>query len=203
MILISRIKKTIIFITLFFLFSCETLNDLAGLSKPEFDNSLADATPELVLPPDFGKKASPGEQPRNVQRNVMANAGNFMPPPNVQSAYPRITNYIAPRIQVPSSSTPSDSLEQFQENRKFTIGEWVYRQYVDGFKQGNLYYRPVYDKGYNFSRRYVPDRNVFSFHNTPTESYSSATDYAPETQNVPLSSIEEEFQRLDQLPVLE
>ena len=49
----------------------------------------------------------------------------------------------------------------------FTIGEWVDGQYVQGFKQGNLYYKPIYDKGYNFSRRYLPDQNVSSFLNQP------------------------------------
>ncbi len=201
MILINSLKKTIAFVALFFLFSCETFNDLAGLSKQEFDDSLASDTPELVLPPDFGKKATPGEEPRNMQRNDgFANTRNFMPPQNFQPAYPRVTNYVAPRTRVPSSSTPSHSLEQFKENRKFTIGEWVYSQYVDGFKRGNLYYRPIYDKGYNFSRRYVPDRNVFSFQNTSQESFSSAERYTPETRT---HSTESEFQSLDQLPILE
>ena len=72
-----------------------------------------------------------------------------------QAVYPRITNYYSPKINVQSSPTPSDSLERFKQNKKFTIGEWVYSQYVDGFKRGNLYYRPVYDK-LQFSRRYIP-----------------------------------------------
>ena len=28
-------------------------------------------------------------------------------------------------------------------------------------KEGNIYYKPVYDKGYNFSRRYLPTKYRF------------------------------------------
>ena len=55
-----------------------------------------------------------------------------------QTINPRITNYLSPRINVQSSPTPSDSLEKFKINKKFTIGEWVYSQYVDGFKRGKF-----------------------------------------------------------------
>ena len=54
---------------------------------------------------------------------------------NYQTVNPRITNYYSPKINVQSSPTPSDSLEKFKQNKKFTIGEWVYSQYVDGLKE--------------------------------------------------------------------
>ena len=49
-------KRLLILIFSFLSTSCETINELAGLSKPSFDDSLAEETPELVLPPDFGKE---------------------------------------------------------------------------------------------------------------------------------------------------
>ena len=116
-----------------------------------------------------------------------------------QTVNPRVTNFFSPKINVDSSSTPSDSLERFKQNKRFTIGEWVYSQYVDGFKRGNIYYRPVYDKGYNFSRRYVPDRNVASFQSTPyLENY-----LPPDNEFVKPSSEPMEYESLDQLPVLD
>ena len=96
-----------------------------------------------------------------IEEREIVSQSTYQPPQvtqplsGYQAVYPRITNYYSPKINVQSSPTPSDSLERFKQNKKFTIGEWVYSQYVDGFKRGNLYYRPVYDKGYNFSRRYI------------------------------------------------
>ena len=111
---------------------------------------------------------------------------------------PRITNYVAPKVsQV--SPTPSHSLEKFKSNKKFTIGEWVYKQYVDGFKNGNIYYRPIYDKGYNFSRRYVPEQNIYSGQNysMPDNGYFSQAPTPTQNPNQDL-----EFNSIDQLPVL-
>ena len=47
----------LILIFFFFIASCETINDLTGMGKPDIDDSLALETPDLVLPPDFGKGA--------------------------------------------------------------------------------------------------------------------------------------------------
>ncbi len=151
--------RLVIFI--FLLNSCETLQDFAGLSKPDLENDIFDQTPDLILPPDFNKVA---RQSNKVSRKPIVNPieeNDFQF--QSQSVQPRVTNFIAPSINIESSPTPSDSLERFKENKKFTIGQWVYGRYVEGFKQGNLYYRPIYDKGYNFSRRYIPDQNVSSF----------------------------------------
>ena len=87
------------------------------------------------------------------------------------------------------------------KNKKFTIGEWVYSQYVDGFKRGNLYYRPVYDKGYNFSRRYMPDRNVASFQ-SPQLINKEQTDQRIKS-NLTNTSEEYNFESLDQLPIID
>ena len=102
---------------------------------------------------------------------------------------------------MPSSLTPSDSLEKFKENKRFTIGEWVYGQYVDSFRRGNLYYRPVYDKGYNFSRRYIPEQNIIS-HQSIQRPIQQTNRFIPPQENLD-SQIQNEFNTLDQLPVIE
>ena len=197
--ILSRISILIPF--LFLSTSCETFSDLTGLGKPDVDNSLATETPDLVLPPDFGKEpkasmedTSMGNNPQNRFQPQMSSPMN-----SYQTVYPRITNYFSPRINVQSSPTPSDSLERFKKNKKFTIGEWVYSQYVDGFKRGNLYYRPVYDKGYNFSRRYLPGSNISSF------SVPQSTQIIDNRNTqLPLSGNEEsEFNTFDQLPIID
>lgn len=199
MTLINSKNKPIWFILISFIFlsSCETLNDLAGLSKAEIDDSLVSETPDLILPPDFDEEPSRTSQSSNVSREDLS-LNNFQQPMNYRTVTPKVTNFFSPQINVQSSSTPSDSIEKFKQNKKFTIGEWVYSQYVDGFKRGNLYYRPVYDKGYNFSRRYVPDRNVASFQNNP--STSNQIFQPPNLEN---EIVKPTFDTLDQLPIIE
>ncbi len=184
-----------IFLFLFLVSSCETLQDFAGLSKPDLERELIDETPELVLPPDFNRVARPTNT-RKIQQNN--NLNNTFQQTQFQTIQPRVTNFIAPQINIQSSPTPSDSLERFKENKKFTIGEWVYGQYVQGFKQGNLYYKPIYDKGYNFSRRYLPDQNVSSFLNQPIpQSNYGNFDNRQMIQNEP------SIQNIDNLPIIE
>ena len=199
--LVTTSSKFLTLLIFFFLStSCETFNELTGLAKPELDDSLAIETPDLVLPPDFGKepRASMGESKQNIQqKNNAPQMSQLMP--SYQSINPRITNYLSPRINVQSSPTPSDSLEKFKINKKFTIGEWVYSQYVDGFKRGNLYYRPVYDKGYNFSRRYIPGSNTSSFSNLQSQPIIDNRN-----TSLPLSGDDDsKFNTFDQLPVID
>ena len=196
MILIKKKVKFLIIVFRFFLYSCETIKEMGGFTKPSVSEDYATDIPDLVLPPDFGKEARIEE----TRPHTSPRAQPLMPPQNyygnVQTINPNITNYIAPNINIPSSPTPSHSLERFKDNRKFTIGEWVYKQYVDGFKNGNVYYRPVYDKGYNFSRRYVPNHNIFS---TP-RNFSNSNNVFLQS---PVSSVEKEYDSLDQLPIIE
>lgn len=199
--LVTTSSKFLTLLIFFFLStSCETFNELTGLAKPELDDSLAIETPDLVLPPDFGKepRASMGESKQNIQQKN--NAPQISQPMmSYQTINPRITNYLSPRINVQSSPTPSDSLEKFKINKKFTIGEWVYSQYVDGFKRGNLYYRPVYDKGYNFSRRYIPGSNTSSFSNLQSQPIIDNRN-----TSLPLSGDDDsKFNTFDQLPVID
>jgi hypothetical protein len=199
--LVTTSSKFLTLLIFFFLStSCETINELTGLAKPELDDSLALETPDLVLPPDFGKepRASMVESKQNIQQKN--NAPQISQPMmSYQTINPRITNYLSPRINVQSSPTPSDSLEKFKINKKFTIGEWVYSQYVDGFKRGNLYYRPVYDKGYNFSRRYIPGSNTSSFSNLQSQPIIDNRN-----TSLPLSGDDDsKFNTFDQLPVID
>ena len=199
---LTKIKSLILLTSSFiFISSCETLNEIAGLSKTEIDESLYEGTPELVLPPDFDKDPKPTISSRK-NSNQQTLQPNYQQMQLYQTVSPRVTNYFSPKINVESSSSPSDSLERFKQNKRFTIGEWVYSQYVDGFKRGNIYYRPVYDKGYNFSRRYVPDRNVASFQNQVT--IPNIDNYLPpDNELIQPSSTPTEYDSLDQLPVLD
>ena len=200
--ILTKEKKLILLMFSFILISsCETLNEIAGLNKVEIDDSLYAGTPDLILPPDFDKDPiSSVTTKKNINQQIPQPNYPQMSP--YQSVSPRVTNFFSPKINVESSSSPSDSLERFKQNKRFTIGEWVYSQYVDGFKRGNIYYRPVYDKGYNFSRRYVPDRNVASFQNPimapNTQSYLPTNDSFVQPSSTPTG-----YDSLDQLPILD
>ena len=194
--MINTYLKIFLIFSIPILNSCETLQDFAGLNKPDLDTDLFEETPELVLPPDFGKVAKRSENRNEKKSNQNFDYSDNFQQPQYQSMQPSVKNYIAPRINIESSPTPSDSLERFKENKKFSIGQWVYGQYVQGFKQGNLYYRPVYDKGYNFSRRYLPDQNVTSFLRPQQQYYDNAgkREYTPMDSN---------FQNLENLPIID
>ena len=194
--MINNYLKCFLIFSVFVLNSCETLQDFAGLNKPDLEIDLFEETPELVLPPDFGKVAKRNKYRNEKIINQTPDFSDNFQQPQYQSIQPRVTNYIAPRINIESSPTPSDSLERFKENKKFTIGQWVYGQYVQGFKQGNLYYRPIYDKGYNFSRRYLPDQNITSFLR-PQQQY---IENANRRESIPMDS---NFQNLENLPIID
>ena len=194
--MINNYLKYFLIFSVFVLNSCETLQDFAGLNKPDLEIDLFEETPELVLPPDFGKVAKRNKYRNEKIINQTPDFSDNFQQPQYQSIQPRVTNYIAPRINIESSPTPSDSLERFKENKKFTIGQWVYGQYIQGFKQGNLYYRPIYDKGYNFSRRYLPDQNINSFLR-PQQQY---IENANRRESIPMDS---NFQNLENLPIID
>ena len=194
--MINNYLKYFLIFSVFVLNSCETLQDFAGLNKPDLETDLFEETPEVVLPPDFGKVAKRNKYRNEKIINQTPDFSDNFQQPQYQSIQPRVTNYIAPRINIESSPTPSDSLERFKENKKFTIGQWVYGQYIQGFKQGNLYYRPIYDKGYNFSRRYLPDQNITSFLR-PQQQY---IENANRRESIPMDS---NFQNLENLPIID
>lgn len=172
MILIRLNIKSLIAIPLLFLGSCESLKNIAGLSKPVFQDDLASETPELILPPDF--EARPPVQSNNtyaVQADPTNDQNSLVQDRRNKEMFvvPKAQNFIAPEIFIPSAKSPSDSIEKFRRNKKFSIGQWVYFQSVNIFRNENLYYRPTYDKGYNFSRRYIPD----SFRNGAEYNFSN------------------------------
>lgn len=194
----NKLNTFIILSVSLFLASCETIGDITGLNKPTIEDNIFSETPDLVLPPDFGKEPV-ADSNQLSQRIERPDYPNINLQNNYQSINPRITNYISPKINIQSSPSPSDSLERFKKNKKFTIGEWVYSQYVDGFKRGNLYYRPVYDKGYNFSRRYLPGSNVSSFNSEQPSQIINNSQFQQSIEN----SNQSEFNTFDQLPILD
>ncbi len=194
MTMINFHHKILTIFLVFLITSCETLQDVAGLTKPNLENDISDELPELVLPPDFNRVAKRGERV-NAQIQTRPEFIDQYQFQN-QSVRPQVTNFIAPKINIESSPTPSDSLEKFKANKKFSIGEWVYGRYVQGFKQGNLYYKPIYDKGYNFSRRYIPDQNISSFLTTPQNNIN-------ETKRSFRPSQEDDIRSLDNLPIID
>lgn len=163
MTLISKKKITKIMIILtFFLNSCESFKIASGITKPTMEDDLVNETPELILPPDF--ESRPMESNKNSyqdRNNTIQENSDFSEEriDNRQFVQPRTQNIMAPRVELPLSTSPSDSIEKFSRNRRFTLGQWVFENSVNSFRQGNIYYRPIYDKGYNFSRRYTPDNN--------------------------------------------
>ena len=164
MTLISKKKITKIMIILtFFLNSCESFKIASGITKPTMEDDLVNETPELILPPDF--ESRPMESNRNSyqdRNNTIQQNSDFSEEriDNRQFVQPRTQNIMAPRVELPLSTSPSDSIEKFSRNRRFTLGQWVYENSVNSFRQGNIYYRPIYDKGYNFSRRYTPNSQI-------------------------------------------
>ena len=67
--MINKYLKSCLIPLVFLLNSCETLQDLAGLNKPDLEVDLFEETPELVLPPDFGKVAKKNQFSRDKISN--------------------------------------------------------------------------------------------------------------------------------------
>ena len=198
--ILNKIFKLVVNLSIIMLInSCGTIKEYVGLSDEDVERELINSTPELVLPPDFGKKAI--KSGITNKENDFAGQSPMAFIPNQQTVQPRVSNFIAPNLYTPSSKTPSDSLEKFKQNRRFTIGEWVYGEYVQGYKEGNIYYKPVYDKGYNFSRRYLPNQNINSFR-APMQQpfgYFAPKPLTQEFSNKPETNIE----NFGDLPILE
>ena len=90
--------------------SCETLNEIAGLTKSDIDDSLYSETPELILPPDFDKNPTPKPQTKNINTQAPT-FRNYQGVVGYQTVNPRITNYLSPRINTESSpNIPSNVL---------------------------------------------------------------------------------------------
>ena len=198
--ILNKIFKFVINLSIILLInSCGTIKEYVGLSDEDVERELINSTPELVLPPDFGKKAT--KSGIKNKKNDFAGQSPMAFIPNQQTVQPRVSNFIAPNLYTPSSKTPSDSLEKFKQNRRFTIGEWVYGEYVQGYKEGNIYYKPVYDKGYNFSRRYLPNQNINSFRAPMQQPFGYFTPI-PSTQEFP-NKPETNIENFGDLPILE
>ena len=94
MTLINLKNKSIWFILINFVFlsSCETINEIAGLSKAEIDDSLISETPDLILPPDFDKEPSRTPQSSKVVREQLP-LNNFQQTMNYRTVNPKVTNF--------------------------------------------------------------------------------------------------------------
>lgn len=160
MILIKLLPNFFIILFIFFLNSCESFKSVMGLSKPVFEDSVANETPDLVLPPDFD--AAPTNKTTNTYSSQSSTVDqyNYLDENSNQElinpVIPNARNFLAQKVIGPSASSPSDSIEKFRSNPRFTVGEWIYSQSVNDFRNRNIYYKDTYDKGYNFSRRYIP-----------------------------------------------
>ncbi len=206
MILIKFFSNFLFFSIIVLLTSCESFKSVMGLSKPVFEDSVASETPDLVLPPDFD--VAPTNKITNtyssklstdVQNNYSEN--NFNLGLN-NSVEPEARNFLAPIINIPSSSSPSDSIEKFRKNPRFTLGEWVYSQSVNNFRDGNIYYRPIYDKGYNFSRRYIPKAFTNDYMNKESVDQNNSRNYSFD-DDYQLQSDENVTSETGELPILE
>ncbi|MDC3091053.1 hypothetical protein OA848_01545 [Rickettsiales bacterium] len=208
MILISKKKiSKIIVLLVFFLNSCEAIKMASGITKPTMEDDLVNETPELILPPDFESR------PMNNAKNSYRDRNNLTQEnpefseqiiDNRNFVQPRTQNFMAPMVQVPLSTSPSDSIEKFSRNRKFTLGKWVYENSVNSFREGNIYYRPIYDKGYNFSRRYTPENNFINQNNMNYQGRNFQNNQTYQDQNS-YDSIEnnyESIQAIDEIPIV-
>ena len=183
--------------------SCDTLEELSGLKKQSFDDSMVIDTPDIMLPPNFEEMPvnSATNSFKNEKVNEMSVFDQQQGISNNQFVQPQVQNFVSPPAVLQSSKSPSDSIEKFRNMKKFTIGEWVYGQSVREFKGNNLYYRPPIDKGYNFSRRYMPNSN-------PNQSYQSREQYYKNTNRDKdysdlTTGSEGELLNIDQVPILE
>ena len=99
----------------FFSTSCETIGDLTGMSKPDIDDSFAQETPDLVLPPDFGKE--PRVEVLESRENIPQRSSvQQMQQPMIgyQTINPRITNCL---IRTTYNIKPSE----FRWNKVVTV----------------------------------------------------------------------------------
>ena len=207
MILIKSIKLIkhifLMFLLILPITSCDTLEELSGLKKQTFDDSMVIDTPDIMLPPNFEEMPvnSATNSFKNDKVNEMSVFDQQQGISNNQFVQPQVQNFVSPPAVLQSSKSPSDSIEKFRNMKKFTIGEWVYGQSVREFKGNNLYYRPPIDKGYNFSRRYMPNSN-------PNQSYQSREQYYKNTNRDEnysdlTTGSEGELLNIDQVPILE
>ena len=207
MILIKTIKFNkyvyLILLLILPLISCDTIQELSGLKKQSFDDSMVIDTPDIMLPPNFEEIPvnSPNNSFKNDRINQMSIFDQQKGISNDQFVQPQVQNFVRPPTIIRSSKSPSDSIEKFRNMKKFTVGDWIYGQSVREFKGNNLYYRPPINKGYNFSRRYMPN-------SSPNQPYLSREQYFQNTnQDKDYSDLttgsEGELLNIDQVPILE
>ena len=113
MILNKICKLSISFSIILLINSCGSIKEYVGLTDEDVERELINSTPELVLPPDFGKRATKSRIPSNKSDFGEQSQLALMPSP--QTVQPRVSNFVAPNFYSPSSKTPSESLEKFKQ----------------------------------------------------------------------------------------
>ena len=110
MILTKFFSNFLFFSLVVLLNSCESFKSVMGLSKPVFEDSVANETPDLVLPPDFN--VAPTNKTTNTYSSKLStDAQNNYSEDNFNqglnnSVIPEAKNFLAPTINFPSSSLP-------------------------------------------------------------------------------------------------
>ena len=114
MILIKRIKliKHIIlmFLLILPLISCDTIEELSGLKKQSFDDSMVIDTPDIMLPPNFEEMPanSATNSFKNDKVNEMSVFDQQQGTSNNQFVQPQVQNFVSPPAVLQSSKSPSD-----------------------------------------------------------------------------------------------
>ena len=171
--ILNKISRLFLASSILILFnSCGTLEEYIGLTDEDAEKDLINSTPELVLPPDFGK-LQPEVEFLIRKKIFLSNRKCLYFEFRICST--QSFKLYRTTILCSSSKTPFDSLEKFKQNKRFTIGMglWTICPRIQGRK---YIYKPVYDKGYNFSRRYLPNQNIDSFRSPMQQPYRS---YSP------------------------
>ena len=96
MILNKICKLSISFSIILLINSCGSIKEYVGLTDEDVERELINSTPELVLPPDFGKRATKSRIPSNKSDFGEQSQIALMPGP--QTVQPRVSNFIAPNF---------------------------------------------------------------------------------------------------------
>ena len=73
---------------------------------------------------------------------------------------------------------------------------------MNNFRDGNIYYRPIYDKGYNFSRRYIPKAFTNDYMNKESVDQNNSRNYSFD-DDYQLQSDENVTSETGELPILD
>ena len=135
MILNKTFKLATKFSIILLVSSCAAIKEYVGLSDEDVERELINSTPELVLPPDFGKRATKSGIINKKDDFVDQSPLAFMP--NPQTVQPRVSNFIAPNFYIPSSKTPSESTRNYflESGINKEIAKEIVKELKNNFKK--------------------------------------------------------------------